>query len=148
MQLNFCSHLFKQVIIEGIGIFNICLGNDFATSGFLQSSLFILLENLICSKFEIRMSADAVLHVIAATAGHPSVRIFTIHIIFNLHQCSYANALQVGHLVIANSDYIIDSVCRQLRHLDIHPHVASVLAVILSYIGVAHNILPLLDEPV
>ncbi|CAM8943397.1 unnamed protein product [Rhodiola kirilowii] len=117
--------MLHQVIIEGIGIFNICLGNDFVASGFLQSSLFILLENLICSKFEIRMSADAVLHVLAATAGHQTV----------------------GHLVIANSDYIIDSICRQLRHLDIHPHVASVLAVILSYIGVARNILPLLDEP-
>ncbi|CAM8934498.1 unnamed protein product [Rhodiola kirilowii] len=117
--------MLHQVIIEGIGIFNICLGNDFVASGFLQSSLFILLENLICSKFEIRMSADAVLHVLAATAGHQTV----------------------GHLVIANSDYIIDSICRQLRHLDIHPHVASVLAVILSYIGVARNVLPLLDEP-
>uniref|UniRef100_A0A7N0TZ88 ARM repeat superfamily protein n=1 Tax=Kalanchoe fedtschenkoi TaxID=63787 RepID=A0A7N0TZ88_KALFE len=117
--------MLHQVIIDGIGVFNICLGDDFTASGFLQSSLFVLLENLICSKFEIRRSADAVLHVLTATAGHPTV----------------------GHLVTANSDYIIDSICRQLRHLDIHPHVASVLAVILSFVGVARNILPLLDEP-
>ena len=56
--------------------------------------------------------------------------------------------LQVGHLVLANSDYIVDSICRQLRHLDLNPHVPNVLAAMLSYIGVAHKILPLLEEPV
>lgn len=55
---------------------------------------------------------------------------------------------QVGHLVVANADYIIDSLCRQLRHLDLNPHVPNVLAAMLSYIGVAHQILPLLEEPV
>lgn len=42
---------------------------------------------------------------------------------------------------------MIDSICRQLRHLDLNPHVPSVLAAMLSYIGVAHKILPLLEEP-
>lgn len=60
----------------------------------------------------------------------------------------HLNLLQVGHLVVDNSDYIIDFVCQQLRHLDLNPHVPSVLAAILSYIGAAHNILPLLEEPV
>ncbi|KAI7758370.1 hypothetical protein M8C21_013731 [Ambrosia artemisiifolia] len=54
---------------------------------------------------------------------------------------------QVGHLVLENSDYVIDSICRQLRYLDLNPHVPGVLAAILSYIGVAHEILPLLEEP-
>jgi hypothetical protein len=54
---------------------------------------------------------------------------------------------QVGHLVVANADYVIDSICRQLRHLDLNPHVPNVLAAMLSYIGVAHDILPLLEEP-
>lgn len=56
--------------------------------------------------------------------------------------------MQVGHLVVANADYVVDSICRQLRHLDLNPHVPSVLAAMLSYIGVAHEILPLLEEPV
>lgn len=47
-----------------------------------------------------------------------------------------------------NADYIIDSLCRHLRHLDLNPHVPDVLAAILSYVGVAHEILPMLDEPV
>lgn len=49
---------------------------------------------------------------------------------------------------MANADYIIDSLCQQLRHLDLNPHVPDVLAAMLSYIGAAHDILPLLEEPV
>ena len=49
---------------------------------------------------------------------------------------------------MANSDYVIDSLCHQLRHLDLNPHVPSVLAAMLSCVGVAHKILPLLEEPV
>lgn len=114
-----------QVLIDGIGIFNLCLGKDFETSGFLCSSLYLLLENLICSNSEVRHTADSVLHVISATSGYPTL----------------------GHLVVANSDYVIDSLCHQLRHLDLNPHVPSVLAAMLSCVGVAHKILPLLEEP-
>ncbi|XVE62997.1 hypothetical protein DITRI_Ditri06bG0164600 [Diplodiscus trichospermus] len=117
--------LFFQVIIDGIGIFALCLGNDFASSGFLQSSLYLLLENLICSNFEVRSASDAVLHLLSTTAGHSTV----------------------GQLVLANADYIVDSICRQLRHLDLNPHVPNVLAAMLSYVGVGHKILPLLEEP-
>ncbi|KAL7592269.1 hypothetical protein Lser_V15G33916 [Lactuca serriola] len=117
--------MLHQVIIDGIGIFDMCLKSDFVSSGFLHSSLYVLLENLICSNFQVRRASDAVLHVISATSGYPTV----------------------GHLVLANSDYVIDSICRQLRHLDLNPHVPSVLAAILSYIGVAHKILPLMEEP-
>ncbi|KAI3708806.1 hypothetical protein L2E82_38272 [Cichorium intybus] len=117
--------MLHQVMIDGIGIFDLCLKSDFISSGFLHSSLYVLLENLICSDFQVRRASDAVLHVISATSGYPTV----------------------GHLVLANSDYVIDSICRQLRHLDLNPHVPNVLAAILSYIGVAHKILPLMEEP-
>ncbi|XP_043712910.1 uncharacterized protein LOC122661552 [Telopea speciosissima] len=117
--------MLHQVIIDGIGIFSLCLGKDFSSNGFLHSSLFLLLENLICSSYQIRSASDAVLHILAASSGHPTV----------------------GCLVVSNADYIIDSLCRQLRHLDLNPNVPNVLAAMLSYIGVAHDILPLLDEP-
>ncbi|XP_077233092.1 ARM repeat superfamily protein isoform X1 [Tasmannia lanceolata] len=129
--VNLPLHFFRdtmmlhQVIIDGIGIFGVTLGKDFITSGFLHASLYLLLENLMCSSYQIRWASDAVLHVLSASSRHPSV----------------------GHLVISNADYIIDSLCRQLRHLDINPHVPDVLAAMLSYIGVAHEILPLLEEP-
>lgn len=102
-----------------------CLGGDFTSRGFLHSSLYVLIENLICSGFQTRSASDAVLHVIAATSGYPTVR----------------------HLVVDTSDYIIDFICQQLRHLDLNPHVPSVLAAMLSYIRAAHNILLLLEDP-
>ncbi|XP_022147856.1 uncharacterized protein LOC111016693 isoform X2 [Momordica charantia] len=117
--------MLHQVIIEGIGIFSMCLGKDFASSGFLHSSLYLLLENLISSNVEVRITSDAVLHVLSSTSAYPTVR----------------------DLVLENADYVIDSICRQLRHLDLNPHVPNVLAAILSYIGIAHEILPLLEEP-
>ncbi|KAI8007626.1 hypothetical protein LOK49_LG07G03659 [Camellia lanceoleosa] len=120
-----CYHYFFMVIIDGIGIFSMCLGNLFSSCGFLHSSLYVLLENIISSNFQIRSAADSVLHVISTSCGYPTV----------------------GHLVLANSDYVIDSICRQLRHLDLNPRVPNVLAAMLSYIGVAHQILPLLEEP-
>ncbi|KAL8538200.1 hypothetical protein ACS0TY_000242 [Phlomoides rotata] len=67
----------------------------------------------------------AVLHVISATQNCPTV----------------------GHLVLENSDYVIDSVCRQLCHLDVNPRVPNVLATMLSYVGVADKIFSLLEEP-
>ncbi|KAL5697581.1 hypothetical protein ACHQM5_028707 [Ranunculus cassubicifolius] len=124
-------HLFRdttmlqQVIIDGIGTFSVCLGKVFSSSGFLQSSLYLLLEKLICSSVEIRKASDAILHVISASAGYPSV----------------------GCLVVSNADYIIDSLCRELRHLDLNPHVPNVISAILSYVGIAKEILPLLEEP-
>ncbi|XP_031381472.1 uncharacterized protein LOC116196072 isoform X2 [Punica granatum] len=117
--------MLQQVIIEGIGIFNMCLGKHFASSGFLHSSLYLLLENLVSSNFHVRNASDAVLHVISLTSGYTTV----------------------GELVLANADYVIDSICRQLCHLDLNPHVPNVLAAMLSYIGVTEKILPLLEEP-
>ncbi|KAA0051117.1 ARM repeat superfamily protein isoform 2 [Cucumis melo var. makuwa] len=117
--------MLHQVIIEGIGIFSMCLGKYFSSCGFLHSSLYLLLENLISSNAEVRSTSDAILHVLSSSSGYPTVR----------------------NLVLENADYVIDSICRQLRHLDLNPHVPNVLAAILSYIGIAHEILPLLEEP-
>ncbi|GAU34751.1 hypothetical protein TSUD_17230 [Trifolium subterraneum] len=114
-----------SVIIDGVGIFNLCLGTDFISSGFLHSSLYFLLENLSSSSYQVRSAADSVLHILSTTSGYE----------------------MVGQLVLENADYVVDSICRQLRHLDVNHHVPNVLASILSYIGVAHKILPLLDEP-
>ncbi|URE38581.1 Leucine rich repeat N-terminal domain [Musa troglodytarum] len=74
---------------------------------------------------EIRITSDAVLRVLSVSSGHATV----------------------GQLVVANADYIIDSLCYQLWHLDVNPHVPDVLAAILSCVGTARDILPLLEEP-
>uniref|UniRef100_A0A9I9E6R1 Uncharacterized protein n=1 Tax=Cucumis melo TaxID=3656 RepID=A0A9I9E6R1_CUCME len=77
------------------------------------------------SNAEVRSTSDAILHVLSSSYGYPKVR----------------------NLVLENADYVIDSICRQLHHLDLNPHVPNFLAAILSYIGIAHEILPLLEEP-
>nr|GEW58269.1 ARM repeat superfamily protein [Tanacetum cinerariifolium] len=57
MKIMFCNNIFGwDVMIEGIGIFNLSLKSDFVSSGFLYLSLYVLLENLICSNFQIKRS--------------------------------------------------------------------------------------------
>lgn len=68
--------MLHQVIIEGVGVFSLCLGEDFASSGFLHSSLYLLLESLTCSSFQVRNASDAVLRLLATTSGHPTVRVY------------------------------------------------------------------------
>jgi hypothetical protein len=90
----------KQVIVEGIGIFNLCLGRDFASSGFLHSSLYLLLENLISLNFEVRSAADAVLHVLSATSGYPTVSLYDTNSIFSkdfvMHDCCKNHLCRLG----------------------------------------------------
>ncbi|PAN48255.1 hypothetical protein PAHAL_9G371600 [Panicum hallii] len=130
-ELNLPLHFYRDttalhtVTLEGIGILGAVLGQDFARSGFMHSSLYLLLRELISSSAQIRMASDAVLRALAAAGGH----------------CS------VGQFVVANADYIVDSLCRQLRHLDMNPHVPDVLASMLCYIGASRDILPFLEEP-
>lgn len=130
-ELNPPLHLFRdttalqQVMLDGIGVFGIVLGQDFARSGFMHSSLYLLLRKLISSSAQIRITSDAVLRTLAATGGYSTV----------------------GQFVVANADYIIDSLCRQLRHLDLNPHVPDILASMLCYIGASRDILPFLEEP-
>ncbi|XP_057541930.1 uncharacterized protein LOC130820533 isoform X3 [Amaranthus tricolor] len=150
------KHLFHdvailhQVLIEGIGIFNLTLGANFTSSGFLCSSLYLLLENLICSNSEVRRASDAVLRLMSATSGCSSVRIIlflSMSAFMSWNADLVLNILQVGQLVMLNADYVIDSLCHQLRHLDLNPHVPNVLGAVLSCVGVAKKILPLLEEP-
>jgi len=56
--------------------------------------------------------------------------------------------VQVKELVVQNADYVVDSLCRQLRHLELHPLAPSLLTAILRHTGAAPHLLPLLEEPV
>lgn len=56
--------------------------------------------------------------------------------------------MQVKELVVQNADYVVDSLCRQLRHLELHPHAPTLLAAVLKHSGAAPHLLPLLEEPV
>ncbi|KAH9302064.1 hypothetical protein KI387_013647, partial [Taxus chinensis] len=118
--------MLQQVILEGLGVFGISLGRSFESAGFLYSTLYLLLEKLVCSNYHIRSAADVALRMLSTSAGYLSVK----------------------DMVVANIDYIIDSLCRQLRHLTLNPRAPNILAAILNSVGAVHDILPLLEEPV
>ncbi|CDP08053.1 unnamed protein product [Coffea canephora] len=65
-----------------------------------------------------------------------------------LHDIHYISCIFSIFYFLFHAYYVIDSICWQLHHLDLNPHMPSVLAAILSYIGEAHKILPLLEEPI
>jgi hypothetical protein len=50
--------------------------------------------------------------------------------------------------VLANVDLVIDSLCRQFRHLSDYPNAPNLLAAILRETNVSTDLLPLLEEPV
>lgn len=73
LYIDFYSLQLIQVILDGVGIFGILLGNDFVRSGFLHSSLYLLLRNLVTSRGEIKIASDAVLRVLSISSGHATV---------------------------------------------------------------------------
>ena len=60
-------------MLEGIGVLGVLVGQDFALSGFMHSSLYLLLRELISSSAQIRTASDAVLRALATAGGHCSV---------------------------------------------------------------------------
>ena len=60
-------------MLDGIGVFGIILGQDFARSGFMHSSLYLLLRKLISSSAQIRIASDAVLRTLAGSGGYSTV---------------------------------------------------------------------------
>jgi hypothetical protein len=50
-------------------------------------------------------------------------------------------------LIRANSDYVVDGVCRQLRALEHHPRAPHMLAALLRKARCGPELLPLLAEP-
>lgn len=72
-------------MLDGIGVFGIILGQDFARSGFMHSSLYLLLRKLISSSAQIRIASDAVLRTLAAAGGYSTVidRLISCNILYH-----------------------------------------------------------------
>eukprot|EP00959_Pyramimonas_sp_CCMP1952_P285381 5967028-Pyramimonas_sp.AAC.1 len=45
-------------------------------------------------------------------------------------------------LILQNGDYLVDSLCRQLRHVDAHPHAPQLFAALLQHCGQVSAFLP------
>ncbi|KAK9915923.1 hypothetical protein WJX75_006066 [Coccomyxa subellipsoidea] len=118
--------LLARALLEGVGAFGRALGRRYAAGGRLMFTVLIpALERL----------ADPCPSV--ASAASAAVASICLH-------CGYTG---LEELVQANADYIVDGLCRQLRHLDNHPRAPYLFAGLLLRAGVAPALLPLLAEP-
>ncbi|KAI5070070.1 hypothetical protein GOP47_0014413 [Adiantum capillus-veneris] len=115
----------QQVILEGIGVLAVSIGKLFEEQGFLGSVLYLLLERLGCADPSVSSTAGLIVHIVSSACGYPSVRA----------------------LIVASTDYIVDSLCRQLRHMDFFPNSPNMLVAVLRYTGAGQDLVPLLQEP-
>ncbi|GAQ79960.1 hypothetical protein KFL_000430020 [Klebsormidium nitens] len=116
----------QQMMIEGIGAFARALGRGFVADGALMSAvLFPLLSKLGSPNAQVSASADLALQSICAHGGYPSLRA----------------------LVAANSDYVVDALCRQLRHVHLHPSAPLLFVSVLRRTRATADLIPLLAEP-
>ena len=63
-------------------------------------------------------------------------------------QCGYGGGGDgLREMVVANGDYLVEALCRQLRHLEAYPTTPKLFAAILRHTGAGAALLPLLVEP-
>ncbi|CAM6129670.1 unnamed protein product [Calypogeia fissa] len=117
--------MLQKVLVDGVGVLGIALGKAFEECGYLGLVLFPLLEKLASPSYHIQSAAAVVLNTL----------------------CSHCEYASVRELVVANVDLVIDSLCRQFRHLTMYPNAPNLLAAILHHTNVSADLLPLLEEP-
>lgn len=61
--------------------------------------------------------------------------------------CVRGRPREVVRLAAVAGDYLVDALCRQLRHLHTHPHAPQLFAALLRHTGAAPQLLSLLAEP-
>eukprot|EP00897_Mesotaenium_endlicherianum_P009558 jgi/Mesen1/8630/ME000050S08046 len=123
---NDCA-LLQQMMLEGIGVFARCLGPLFVTHGTLLLS---------------------VLHLLLAKLAHPSAPVSRAALAALLSICTFCGYSSVGSLVAGNADYVVDALCRGLRHLDSQPSAPALFVAVLRCTGASSRVLPLLSEPI
>ncbi|OAE27011.1 hypothetical protein AXG93_1774s1210 [Marchantia polymorpha subsp. ruderalis] len=117
--------MLQKVLVEGVGVLGMSLGKAFEENGLLRLVLFPLLEKLASPNYYVSQAAAMSLNAIRFSCEARSVK----------------------DLVVANVDYVVDSLCRQFRHLKMHPRSLNMLAAILRHTNTAPDLLPLLGEP-
>ncbi|XP_003983528.2 TELO2-interacting protein 1 homolog [Felis catus] len=93
--------------LEGIGRFACALGKDFRL--LLMSALYPVLEKAGDQTLLISQAATSAMMDICRACGYDSLR----------------------HLINQNSDYLVNGISLNLRHLSLHPHTPKVLEVML-----------------
>ncbi|KAL3699023.1 hypothetical protein R1sor_017045 [Riccia sorocarpa] len=125
--------MLQKVLVEGVGVMGIALGKEFKESELLRHVLFPLLEKLSSPSQSVSQAAARSLDAIALSLPLP--------------HGAFLDFMQVRDLVAANLDNVVDFLCRQFRHLNMHPQSLDLLAAILRHTNTAPDLLPLLGEP-
>ena len=124
--------LLLRVLMEGMGIIGEGLGKDhIRTSAFLTNVLCPLLDKLGEESLEVRDTAALVLLKLAQIGEYDST-----------------DDSPIGSLVVANADYVVDMLSRQMRHLDKHSRAPRLFAAILRRTDAAKSMVKLLAEPI
>ena len=114
--------IFLSLLLDGVKSIAIALGRKF--DPLLQSALYPLLLKLGDSNVIISQSAYSTLQTVC-------------------RECSYSSLTQ---LLKSNADYLINSICLKLRHLEFYPESTVALSALLQYGGT--TVLPLVTDSV
>eukprot|EP00899_Mesostigma_viride_P026422 jgi/Mesvir1/6965/Mv09110-RA.2 len=117
--------LLLQTLLEGLGCLAKSLGKGCADGRVMSMILYPMLDKLGSGSALVSEAAAVALRAVCQQAGYPTV----------------------GALVVANADYVVDSLCRQMRHLELYPTAPQILVAVLHRTGTAAELLPLLNEP-
>lgn len=114
--------LFLSLLLDGVKSIAVALGRKF--NPLLQIALYPLLQKLGDSNAVISQSAYSTLQTVC-------------------QECGYSTLTE---LLKTNADYLINSICLKLRHLDLYPESTVALSALLQYGGT--TVLPLVTDSV
>ncbi|GBG85182.1 hypothetical protein CBR_g39747 [Chara braunii] len=118
--------ILQTVLLEGLAVFARALGRRFVSEGgLLACTLQQVLDKLGDPHPSVSEAAKLTLDSICVFCGYPSPR----------------------KLIAANADYVVDALCRNLHHLELHPRTPDLFVAVLRQTGAAPDLLPLLREP-
>ena len=114
--------IFLSLLLDGIKSIAVALGRKF--NPLLQIAMYPLLQKLGDSNAVISQSAYSTLQAVC-------------------HACGYSSLTE---LLKSNADYLVNSICLKLRHLDLYPEATVALSALLQYGGT--TVLPLVTDSV
>ena len=128
-----CVTVSQQALLEVLGTLARACGAGFSSSArLLAATLYPLLQAFGADgraggSVEASSSAHAALLALCEAGGHASLR----------------------GLIASNTDYIVDALCRGMRHIELHPRSPELFRAVMCKAGAdtASDILPIIAEP-
>ena len=114
--------IFLSLLLDGVKSIAVALGRKF--NPLLQIAMYPLLQKLGDFNAVISQSAFSTLQTVC-------------------HECGYSSLTE---LLKSNADYLVNSICLKLRHLDLYPEATVALSALLQHGGT--TVLPLVTDSV